>query len=154
VVPQRLTTVNFTRGVSALICFEDIFPELARRFVRKGAQLLVVITNDAWFGPTAAAYQHAQASTFRAVELRVPVARAANTGWSGCIDATGRWVESVHDPRGRELFVAGTQTCELQLGTVRTLVLQWGDWFALVCVLGVIIWIRRRRMMYNQKSAS
>lgn len=149
-----LTTVNFARGVSALICFEDVFPELARRFVRKGAQLLVVITNDAWFGPTAAAYQHAQASTFRAVELRVPVARAANTGWSGCIDATGRWVAGVHDPQGRELFVDGTQTCELRLGTVRTLALQWGDWFALVCVLGVIIWIGRRRMMYNQTSAS
>jgi apolipoprotein N-acyltransferase len=149
----RQATVNLTRGVSALICFEDVFPELARRFVRKGAQLLVVITNDAWFGPTAAAYQHAQASTFRAVELRVPVARAANTGWSGCIDVTGRWVASVQDPQGRELFVDGTQTCELRLGTVRTLALHWGDWCALVCVLAVVAWLSRHRLVHGKKKA-
>ena len=100
---------------SALICFEDLFPDLARRFVQGGARLLLVITNDAWFGPTAAAYQHAQASTFRAVELRVPVARAANTGWSGCIDASGRWLGSVRDADGAELFVPGTAVCDLAL---------------------------------------
>ena len=141
----RRTTVNFKRGISALICFEDVFPELARRFVRKGAQLLAVITNDAWFGPTAAAYQHAQASTFRAVELRVPLVRAANTGWSGCVDVTGRWVASVRDPQGRELFVDGTQTCEVRLSPARTLALRWGDWFALACVLGVVAWLSRHR---------
>ena len=65
---------------SVLVCFEDVFPELARRFARQGAQALLTITNDAWFGPTAAAYQHAQASTLRAVELHRPVVRAANTG--------------------------------------------------------------------------
>ena len=136
---------------SVLICFEDIFPDLARRFVREGARLLVVITNDAWFGPTAAAYQHAQASTFRAVELRVPVVRAANTGWSGCIDATGRWIGSMHDAHGRELFVAGTHTCEVRLGTEQTLVLRWGDWFALLCVLGAMAWIAYNRLHYEKR---
>ena len=119
---------------SALICFEDIFPSLARHFVQQGAQLLLVMTNDAWFGPSAAAYQHAQASTLRAVELRVPVARAANTGWSGCIDATGRWTGAVRDATGRELFVAGTHTCELPLGYGATLYQRWGDWFAVLCL--------------------
>jgi apolipoprotein N-acyltransferase len=130
---------------SALICFEDLFPDLARRFVRNGAQLLLVITNDAWFGPTAAAYQHAQASTFRAVELRVPVARAANTGWSGCIDAAGRWVGHVADSAGRELFVEGHHTCELPLGVSTTGYLRWGDWFAWGCLLISVVGIG-----YNQ----
>ena len=120
---------------SVLVCFEDIFPDLARRFIREGAQWLLVITNDAWFGPTAAAYQHAQASTFRAVELRVPIARAANTGWSGCIDASGRWLGAVRDASGAELFVAGTYTCDLPVGPAESLYRRWGDWFALLCLL-------------------
>ena len=146
-------TSSPTPPFSVLICFEDIFPDLARRFVQQGAQLLLVITNDAWFGPTAAAYQHAQASTFRAVELRVPVARAANTGWSGCIDPAGRWIGSVHDARGAELFITGTHTCELSLGTASSLYLRFGDWFAWGCLMATLggllpaiisVWVSRR----------
>ncbi|MBI2104294.1 MAG: apolipoprotein N-acyltransferase [Candidatus Omnitrophica bacterium] len=141
-VPGDDSTV-FGRPVpfGVLICFEDLFPELARRFAQRGARLLLVITNDAWFGPTAAAYQHAQASTFRAVELRVPLARAANTGWSGCIDAAGRRRGSVRDAAGTELFVPGFQACDLSLpgpagaeGVARSLYLAWGDWFAWLCI--------------------
>jgi apolipoprotein N-acyltransferase len=106
---------------SVLICFEDVFPGLARQFVRRGARMLVTITNDAWFGNTAAAYQHAQASTFRAVELRIPMVRAANTGWSGCIDAKGRWIASVRDPAGQELFVRGTAVCDVEMEDDRAL---------------------------------
>jgi apolipoprotein N-acyltransferase len=125
---------------SVLICFEDVFPDIARRMVREGARMLAVITNDAWFGPTAAAYQHAQASTLRAVELGVPVVRAANTGWSGCIDAAGRWTGSVRDGAGRELFVAGTHTCEVRTGAADTLYLAWGDWFAALCACWAVGW--------------
>ena len=132
---SSLVTGHSSLDFSVLICFEDVFPELARRFVRNGARLLLVITNDAWFGPTAAAYQHVQASTFRAVELRVPLARAANTGWSGCIDASGRRLGSVHDGSGNELFVSGTQTCDLPTGAANSLYLKWGDWFALLCLV-------------------
>ena len=124
---------------SVLICFEDLFPELARRFVLNGAELLLVITNDAWFGPTAAAYQHAQASSFRAVELHVPVVRAANTGWSGCIDASGRWLGGVHDAAGKELFVSGIHTCDLSKGAGGSLYLRWGDWFAWVCLAVTLV---------------
>ena len=134
-------THNSQLRFSVLICFEDMFPEMARRFVRQGARLLLVITNDAWFGPTAAAYQHAQASAFRAVELRVPMARAANTGWSGCIDPTGRWIGGVRQAQtGAELFVDGTHTCELPLGGAASAYLRWGDWFALLCLFGSLGW--------------
>ncbi|MBI3996607.1 MAG: apolipoprotein N-acyltransferase [Candidatus Omnitrophica bacterium] len=129
---------------SVLICFEDVFPELARRFVQEGARMLVVITNDAWFGPTAAAYQHAQTSIFRAVELRVPVVRAANTGWSGCIDPAGRILGSVHDEQGRELFIAGTHACDVPLSYTRTLYERWGDWFAWACLIGILGWMIAR----------
>ena len=129
---------------SVLICFEDIFPDLARQCVQRGARLLLTITNDAWFGPTAAAYQHAQASTFRAVELRVPMIRAANTGWSGCIDATGRWLASVHSPTGQELFVEGLAVCEVGLGDADTLYRRWGDWVVWVCLSLVVGWMGSR----------
>ena len=145
---SELRTPNSELKFSVLVCFEDVFPELARRFVQRGAQLLLVITNDAWFGPTAAAYQHVQASTFRAIELRVPIARAANTGWSGSIDATGQWRGAVHDANGRELFTEGTHTCDLPVGTIQTLYLKWGDWFAICCflVMGLSF---IRRLPYN-----
>lgn len=131
----QIPNVRSSLPFSVLICFEDIFPELARRFVQRGAQMLVVITNDAWFGKTAAAYQHAQASVLRAVELRVPVVRAANTGWSGCITESGRWIGSVRDAQGEELFVEGVAGCELAVRDAATLYQRWGDWWAILCVL-------------------
>jgi len=129
---------------SVLICFEDVFPDLARQFVREGARLLVVITNDAWFGPSAAAYQHAQTSAFRAVELRVPVVRAANTGWSGCIDAAGRVVGRVADAQGTELFVPGTRTCEMAVSQSESVYLKFGDWLPILCVLLTAGWALQR----------
>ncbi len=78
---------------SVLICFEVIFPELVRHFVRQGAQFLVNITNDAWFGRSPASYQHLSMVVFRAIENRMPVVRAANTGITAVIDATGRLVQ-------------------------------------------------------------
>jgi apolipoprotein N-acyltransferase len=82
-----------TRGgvVSAgpLICYEDVFPQLARRSVRAGADLLVVLTNNGWFGEGGAATQHAAHSVLRAVETRRPVLRCGNGGWSGWIDEFG-----------------------------------------------------------------
>ena len=77
------------RPMSMLICFESIFPDLARRDVRAGSRLLVNITNDEWFGNGAALVQHAAMAPFRAVENRVPVARCANTGLTEMIDAYG-----------------------------------------------------------------
>ncbi|MBI5426782.1 MAG: apolipoprotein N-acyltransferase [Nitrospinae bacterium] len=72
------------------ICYEIAFPDLVRRPVKDGAEFLVNITNDAWFGRSAASRQHMGMGALRAVENRVPIARAANTGISGMIDPMGR----------------------------------------------------------------
>lgn len=77
-------------GVGVLICFEAIFPEIAREAVKNGATILVNITNDGWFGRSSAPYQHFAMTRFRAVENRSYVIRSANTGISAFVDPAGR----------------------------------------------------------------
>lgn len=121
-------------GFGCLICFEDIFPELARGFVKNNAGFLVNITNDAWFGMSSAAYQHAQASIFRAVENRVNVVRAANTGLSCVIDQKGRIVSRI-SAHGKDLFVDGFNTSEIVLSRARTIYTAYGDIFSYLCMI-------------------
>ena len=78
--------------LSCLVCFESIFPDLVRADVRAGARVLVNVTNDEWFGNSAALYQHAAMAPFRAVENGVPLLRCANTGLTEVIGADGRIV--------------------------------------------------------------
>ncbi|MFO0730994.1 MAG: nitrilase-related carbon-nitrogen hydrolase [Nitrospiraceae bacterium] len=88
----RLFTIAPQISVAALICWENLFSHLARESVNGGAQLLVQLTNDVWFGPTAAPRQHNLMSVMRAVENRVPVVIASNAGPSQLIDGYGRVV--------------------------------------------------------------
>jgi len=132
---------------STLICFEDIFPDLVRTFVNNGADFLVNITNDAWFGKTAEPYQHAQASVFRAVENRVEVVRAANTGLSCFIDRHGRIYESVRDSLAGETFVSGYATAQVHIKHAPTMYKKFGDLFALACffITGTLVVIKKRK---------
>ena len=93
--PGRKITPLKCKDLSAgvMICYEAIFPEIARAHVKKGANILVNISNDAWFGKTSAPYQHFAMSIFRAVENRRYLVRATNTGISGFIDPCGRVIK-------------------------------------------------------------
>ena len=128
-------------AVVPLVCYESIFPYLARAQVANGAHLLVNITNDAWFGKTSAAYQHLSMAVLRAVENHVCLARAANTGISAFIDARGRilWQS--------ELFVPTAQALELPWLPGGSPYTRFGDVFAWGCVIaaGLALILGRRR---------
>jgi apolipoprotein N-acyltransferase len=121
--------------IGTVICFEVIFPEVVRKFVQNGANVMVTITNDAWFGRSAAPYQHFSMVVFRAIENRVPFARAANTGVSGFIDAYGTILQ-----RG-ELFVEEARLEGLSPGFQKTIYTMYGDFFAILSLCFTAIFI-------------
>lgn len=88
----RIIDVGIAR-VGAVICFESTFPYMVKDKIKKGAQFILVATNDAWFFDSAAPYQHIQAAQMRAAENGVYVVQAANTGISAIIDPLGRVVK-------------------------------------------------------------
>ncbi|MGV7221377.1 MAG: apolipoprotein N-acyltransferase [Nitrospinales bacterium] len=119
-------------GVS--ICFEIVFPELVRQPVKRGAQFLVNITNDAWFGKSAASYQHIDMAAMRAAENNVPIVRAANTGITGMIDANGRIMQAT------EIFVEEALLTTIHpSSTPLTFYSRYGDIFSFACIAGIII---------------
>ena len=91
---HRSLGITDESSLGIFVCFESVFPEITRTLVLQGATILVNTTNDAWFGRTAAPYQHFSMSIVRAVETGRPVIRAANTGISGLISNRGRVLES------------------------------------------------------------
>lgn len=122
-----------------LICYESIFPEEARRRVLQGAEVLVNVTNDAWYGTTPAAWQHFQAARMRAVETGRYVLRAANTGISAVIDPHGRVLDSA--PWWTQTVVQGTY----RLSATETPYVRWGDWPLLGCLPVLILSLLGRR---------
>jgi len=125
---QEIFNFSLPQGkFGVLICFEIIFPDLCRRFVKQGADFLVTITNDAWFGKTSAPYQHFSIATFRAVENRVFIARAANTGITGFIGPTGKILKQ------GDIFTEETMTGTIRLMKEKTFYTQHGDVFAWIC---------------------
>lgn len=121
------------RHFGALICFESTFAWHAREFVNNGADFLVNLTNDAWFGNTSAPWQHLSHSLFRAVENHVPVLRAANSGVTCFIDANGRVESSL------PLFTEGALTGRLRLGNGGTFYSRHGNVFAFGCLIVLIL---------------
>lgn len=126
---------------AVLICFEDLFPELSRQFVKNGAEFLVNITNDAWYEHTNAASQHFQASVFRAVENRVFVIRSANTGVSGFIAPSGKIISLVKDKSGKDIFIDGFRTEEINiLKETPSFYTRHGDIFIAACLLLLLLY--------------
>ena len=116
-----------------LICYESIFPAQSRALRRNGADLILNITNDAWFGRSLAPWQHEAHMTLRAIETRAGVVRAANTGISSYIDPLGR----VHGATG--LFVPAAKTFRAQTTDIRTLFVRVGDWVGWLCIAGAAL---------------
>jgi apolipoprotein N-acyltransferase len=132
---KEVKTLSLPSGsFGVLICYEAIFPNLTRQFVGRGAQFLVNITNDAWFGKSSAPYQHLSMVTLRAVENRVSIARAANTGISALIDSSGRIVRST------DLFTREVLFGKIKINESSTFYTRWGDLFSYLC-LGITIFI-------------
>lgn len=138
-------------GFGVLICYESIFPQLSRTYRRHGADFLVNITNDAWFGRerpiwsrTSALFQHPAHLVMRAIENRIGVARAANTGVSLFVDPRGRRSEKtpLFQPAARVATVETTDglTVYARLG-------DWAGWLAAVSAVLVLAasWWRGRR---------
>ena len=115
--------------IGVLICFEAIFPELARSMVQNGAQLLINITNDAWFGRSSAPYQHLSMVVFRAVENHLAVARAANTGISAFVDPVGRLLDQT------PLFEEAVRSRAVPVMDHTSFYARHGDIFAIGCLL-------------------
>ncbi|MBI3981463.1 MAG: apolipoprotein N-acyltransferase [Gemmatimonadetes bacterium] len=127
-----------------LICYESAFEDLSRRYRREGADFVVNITNDAWFGNTAAPYQHAAHLVMRAIENRVGIARAANTGISEFVDPFGR--EHDRTRLGDRTLVVG----QVRTSDVRTFYTRVGDWVGTLTVATALLllgaaWWRRPR---------
>ncbi len=104
-----------------MICFESIFPEISRETVRRGAEVLLILTSDAWAGDTPEVWQHAYCSVLRAVETRRPVVRCASTGVTCAINAYGEIVAAL------PAFEQGALTAEVQPGSKVTLYQRLGD---------------------------
>ena len=120
---------------SVLICFEDVFPYLSRGFVRRGANFLINISNDAWFGNSSAPYQHCQSTVFRAVENRMNIIKCSNTGISCFISPKGK-IFGKFSKYGRDIFVDGYSTEEILVRErPLTFYTSFGDVFAVLCLL-------------------
>ncbi len=124
------------RRLSVAICYEVVYPWLVRSFVLGGSDLLVTITNDAWYGTTSAAYQHWEQASLRAVEQGRYLVRAANTGISGIVDPYGRVIARTR------LFETEVVTGEVRWNTGRTVYATIGDliaWISLAVMAGILI---------------
>lgn len=126
---EPLTMGRIRMGV--LICYESIFPEIAQQAVASGANLLVNLTNDAWYGRSSAPYQSMAMAVFRAVETKRSLVRAANTGISGFVDPVGNVYEET------ELFEPAAVSAQVPLLEKETVFTRSGHLFGLCCLCAV-----------------
>ncbi|TYT75997.1 apolipoprotein N-acyltransferase [Desulfobotulus mexicanus] len=133
--------------IAPLICFESVFPYIAREAVAKGAELLAVQTNDAWFGNTGGPAQHLAFSQFRAVEFRRAVIRSANTGISVLILPTGRIVEKTAMNTTEILNVRAPLFKE------KSIYARIGDFFAWTCLFVIVLYFMASALPLHKKAA-
>ncbi|MCF7796674.1 MAG: apolipoprotein N-acyltransferase [Lentisphaeria bacterium] len=128
-----------------MICYESSDPVLFRRFVRNGAQVMTIITNDGWLGRSLGPYQHLALARFRAIEHRIPVVRSAQTGISAFVSPSGMIHHRI--PLNQD----GYFVVDAPLHKQATPYTRWGDWFGIFMLIGMLVWtgwvfFSRRRM--------
>jgi apolipoprotein N-acyltransferase len=123
------------KKVGILICYEAILPFAARMYKKRSAELLVSITNDAWFGTTSAPFQHFSMAIFRAVETRLYLVRAANTGISGIIDPTGKIIAKTN------IFQQDVLKGYIKFVKIPTFYAECGDILVLICFVLIIFYL-------------
>lgn len=132
--------------ISTAICYEVVYPNLVRESVLGGSELLTTITNDAWFGPTSAPYQHFAQASMRAIENGRYLVRAANTGISGIVDPYGRVLAR------SALFEPATIVGDVRLVKASTIYTRTGDLFPYGCTLTtLLLLVGARRRSYRMK---
>lgn len=126
---QMVLKISDSLRASPFICYEIIYPGFVREIVKTGAELIVTITNDGWFGKTSGPYQHAAMAQIRAVENGRPMVRCANSGISMVVDSYGRVVKKT------PIYVRQILNSQVNMQSFDTRYLQWGDWFVVACLL-------------------
>jgi apolipoprotein N-acyltransferase len=158
--PMPIPVGETTMGAIPTVCFEDSVPRLTRKFVRPGPQVIINVTNDGWFKESAAAAQHFQYARFRAIELRRPMLRCANTGITAAISSTGSTrhpdtgkSQILTDEKGSH-FTRGSLLTELKVPlhpsfSLYAVIGDWGLITLAVIGLGLPITARKRPQFTN-----
>ncbi|MFN7138871.1 MAG: apolipoprotein N-acyltransferase [Limisphaerales bacterium] len=148
--PVQFRLSDLGAQTTVLICFEDVFPHYTGRYVEPETDFLLNLTNDGWFGHSAAQWQHAMTALFRAVENGVPLVRCTNNGLTCWIDEYGRLREYLGQETG-DIYSAGYLICEVPVRQrhARTFYNRHGDWFGWGCVaigfISMLPHLRKRR---------
>jgi apolipoprotein N-acyltransferase len=159
---SEYTLFSLPGGIEAgvNICFEDAFPGISREFTRRGADLLMTITNDAWYVESSGSRQHMLHAVFRAVENGRPLFRSGNNSDTCVITPRGRIQGLLHDPVTGERFVRGYKSYDIPVATDAPLTFytRFGDVFAKLCALYSLslalcllwLWYRRKQILRDR----
>jgi apolipoprotein N-acyltransferase len=141
--PGRRVVVSPVDGhrIGAFICYESVFPNFVRRFVADGAEVLFNISNDGWFGKSAAREQHLRIVRMRAAENRRWILRSTNDGITATIDSAGRLRGTL------PLYTRGTSYTGFSYTPEKTIYTRFGDWFALLCATIVLMCVVAERVL-------
>ena len=138
VVKDKTDTQKVEIGVS--ICFESVFPDEFRRPVQKGARVMGIFTNDAWFKGTAFPELHLSMAPFRAIENRIAVFRCANGGFTCIVDRFGRITTPMVTPNTTQEVLIAPVPLLSSTERKQTLYTRYGDWFPILCALICVAW--------------
>ena len=140
--------------IGASICFESVFPDEFRRPVQKGASVMGIFTNDAWFEGTAFPELHLSMAPFRAVENRIAVFRCANGGFTCVVDAFGRITTPLITPDTTQQTLIASVPLRSSTEHGQTLYTRYGDWFPMLCAIICVGWFSSQIVMQRRRQDS